>query len=124
MVGRTAALVFAGIAAGVVAFHLAVILGAPWGSLTMGGRWPGTLPGPARLLSGLSALLVAGMAAVVLARAGVLKRRPPRGAMGAVLVLSALAVLANAATPSAAERAMWLPATVAMLASALLVSKA
>ena len=90
----------------------------------MGGRWPGTLPGPARLHSGLSALLVAGMAAVVLARAGVLKRRPPRGAMGAVLVLSALAVLANAATPSAAERALWLPATVAMLAAALLVSKA
>ena len=122
--GRAAAWAFAGIAAGVVAFHLAVIGGAPWGSLTMGGRWPGVLPVPARGLSALSALLVAGMAGVLLARAGVLGRQPPRGTVPAVLVLSALAVVANALTPSAPERALWLPVTAAMLAAALLVPKA
>ncbi|EYD77814.1 hypothetical protein Rumeso_00541 [Rubellimicrobium mesophilum DSM 19309] len=124
MSGKAAAWVFAGLAAGVVAFHLAVIGGAPWGSLTMGGRWPGVVPGPAKGLSALSALLVAGMAVVMLARAGVLGLRMPRGAVRAVLLLSGLAVVANAVTPSAPERALWLPVTLAMLAAALVVSKA
>ena len=124
MMGRAAARAFAGLAAGVVGFHLAVILGAPWGHLTMGGRWDRALPGPARILSGLSALLVAGMALAVLARAGVVGLRLPQGAMGAVLALAGLGVLANALTPSGAERALWLPVTLAMLAAALLVPKA
>lgn len=35
----------------VIAFHVAMICGAPWGHLTMGGRWPGALPPAARWLS-------------------------------------------------------------------------
>lgn len=119
-----AAWVFAGVVAAVVLFHLAVIGGAPWGHLTMGGRWEGALPWPARVLSALSASLLAAMAAVVLAVAGVLAWRPPRGAMAAVLAVSALAVVANAATPSAAERALWLPPTIVMLLAAVCVAVA
>ena len=119
---RAAAGGFAGLATLVVGFHLLVIAGAPWGAFTMGGRWPGVLPWPARGLSGISALMIAGMAAVVLAQAGVLGWRAPRGAMGAVLGLSVLGVVANAATPSGMERALWLPVTVALLVAALVVA--
>jgi hypothetical protein len=120
---RAAAWIFAGLSAGVVLFHLLVIAGAPWGAWTMGGRWPGVLPWPARGLSALSALMILGMAGVLLTRAGVLRRRTPRGAMGATLVLSGLAVLSNAATPSAPERALWLPVTLVMLAAAGVVAR-
>jgi hypothetical protein len=106
---------FAALAAFVVGFHLAVILGAPWGRLTMGGRWPGVLPRRARVLSALSAALVLGMAAV-LARGG------PPGAVWAVVALSGLAVIANAATPSGPERRLWLPVTIAMLLAAISVA--
>jgi hypothetical protein len=119
-----AAWVFAGAAAAVVLFHLAVIGGAPWGHLTMGGRWEGSLPWPARVLSALSAGLVAAMAAVILGRAGLFAWRPGPAAMGLVLAVSALAVVANAATPSAAERALWLPVTIVMLGAAIWVAVA
>ena len=66
--------------------------------------------------------MIAGLAAVVLARAGVVPWRVPRGTMGVVLRLSVLAVVANAATPSGAERALWLPVTVALLAAASVVA--
>ena len=119
---RAAAWGFAGLGALVVGFHLLVIAGAPWGALTMGGRWPGVLPRPARGLSGMSALMIAGMAAVVLARARVLPWRVPRWAMAAVLGLSVLRVVANAATPSGMERALWLPVTIGLLAAAMVVA--
>jgi hypothetical protein len=109
------AVLYAVLALGVAGFHLAVILGAPWGSLTMGGRWPGVLPLRARLLSALSAGLILGMAAV-------LWRGGPPVALSGVVALSALAVLANAATPSAPERRLWLPVTIVMLVAALSVA--
>ena len=109
------AALYAVLAMGVAGFHLAVILGAPWGRLTMGGRWPGVLPLRARLLSALSAGLILGMAAV-------LWRGGPPAAIWAVVAVSALAVLANAATLSAPERRLWLPVTVVMLAAAFSVA--
>lgn len=109
------AVVFAALAGGVVLFHAAIILGAPWGRLTMGGRWPGVLPPGARVLSTLSALLMVVMAAV-------LWRGGPGWAVWTVVGLSVLAVVANAATPSRAERRLWLPVTVVMALAALSVA--
>jgi uncharacterized membrane protein YoaK (UPF0700 family) len=43
--------------------------------------------------------------------------------MAAVLAFCVLAVLANAATPSVAERALWLPVTLMMLGAAALVAR-
>jgi hypothetical protein len=108
-------MVFAALSCAVVLFHLAVILGAPWGRLTMGGRWPGVLPGPARVLSGLSAALTVGMAVV-------LWRNDPVWAVWVVVGITVLSVIANAATPSQAERLVWLPVAIAMALSALSVA--
>ena len=60
-----AARVFAGLAGIACLFHVAVALGAPWGHLTMGGRWSGALPRRVRALPVLSALLLAVVLAVV-----------------------------------------------------------
>jgi hypothetical protein len=69
----------------------------------------------------LSALLIGTLTAVVLGRAGLLGWAPTAWAAWGTLAFSALAVLANAVTPSAAERRIWLPITVLMLGSAALV---
>ena len=110
-------MVFAVLVAGTCLFHLAVVAGAPWGHLTMGGRWPGALPMPARVLPVLSALLLIWAARVVLAAAGLIAGPVAGWAAWLVLAILVVAVLANATTPSAPERRLWLPVTLAMLAS-------
>lgn len=97
-----------------VAFHTAMILGAPWGHLTMGGRWDGALPLPARGLSAVSAALILLMASVVATRAGLLAWRFPAWSMYAVVALMVLSIAMHVATPSAAERQLWLPVILAM----------
>ena len=101
-------------AAVTVAFHAAVMLGAPWGHLTMGGRWSGTLPLPARGLSAVSAALILLMASVVAARAGLSAWKFPAWSMYAVVGFLVLSIAMHVATPSAAERQLWLPVILAM----------
>lgn len=51
-----AALVFAVAAGGVVAFQIAIALGAPWGEYAMGGATPGRFPPPMRVAAVVQAL--------------------------------------------------------------------
>lgn len=119
---QSAALIFAALSAGTILFHLAIIAGAPWGHLTMGGRWPGRLPLAARLLSLLSAALVALMAFVLAAGAGIGGPTLPAWTLWAVIVYLALAIVMHIATPSAAERMLWLPVILGMTVCALVVA--
>lgn len=91
---RLAAWLHAALGAVVVAFQIAAILGAPVGHLTMGGRWTGALPPEVRVGSALSGLLLVAMALVVLARAGVLDWRLPRGLIWGVVALHLLGAFA------------------------------
>lgn len=118
---RLAALVFAALSTVVVLFLIAAILGAPVGHLTMGGRWPGALPPAVRLLSLLSIGFTVLMVTTVLVRAGVFSGHIPTWSMRAVLAYLALAILAHVATPSSAERKLWLPVILALTAAALWV---
>jgi hypothetical protein len=119
---KIGALLFGAGAGITLAFHLAMILGAPWGHLTMGGRWEGPLPLAARGLSAASAALTTVMALVVAAKAGLLNWRFPVWAFHAVLVLMALSVVMHLATPSRAERQLWLPVILAMVAGTIAVA--
>lgn len=107
----------------VCVFHLALILGAPLGHLTMGGRWAGALPLEGRITSAVSIVILTGLAVVVLARAGVVALRLPDWAIWAVVAYLAVGVALHVATPSAAERALWLPQIAAMLACAVMVAR-
>lgn len=65
---RMAALLYATVSALAVAFQLAPAAGAPWGAYAMGGAVPGRFPPALRIAALVQAALIAGMAAVVLAR--------------------------------------------------------
>lgn len=67
---RVAALLYAIVSAGVVAFQLALVAGAPWGAYAMGGAFPGQFPPSLRIAALVQATLLIGMALVVLDRAG------------------------------------------------------
>ena len=119
-----AAWLFAACAALVILFQLALVGGAPWGHLTQGGGREGRLPPLNRGAAALSGVLMAASAAVVLAHAGAALpawEGATRPWMWAVVGLSALTVLANAASRSRAERALWLPIGLVLLATSLLV---
>jgi len=107
-------MIFAGLSALTVAFHVALILGAQLGHLTMGGRWRGALPPAGRVASGMSALLVGAMAWVVVAG--------PGWAVWVVVGVMVLSVAMHIATPSQAERRLWLPVVGVMMVAGLTVA--
>lgn len=118
-IATISAAIFALLAAYVFVFQCIVAAGAPWGHLTMGGRWPGKLPPAIRPLSVVQGLLALAMAAAVLDRAGLVALGWPDWTYYASLALCALTVLGNAATPSAPERRLGLPVAILMLLTAL-----
>lgn len=112
---------FSALTSAVVAFQIAIVAGAPWGALTQGGRVSGVLPTGARLFALFSAALLIFFIYLVRARAAS-SARYRRGIWG-VVAYCALGIVANAATPSAAERMIWLPVVFAMFVTSLHVAR-
>ena len=122
---RFAALVYAVISVGVIAFQVALAAGAPWGAYAMGGAFPGQFPLELRVAALVQAVILAGLALVVLARAGiVLPRwsRTSRWLVWVVVAFSGLSLVLNLITPSAGERAIWAPVALIMLVSSVTVA--
>ncbi len=120
-----AALLFVLAAAGVGIFQVALALGAPWGELTLGGRWPGRLPPRIRLLPVLSLALLGLFSAVILARADLALPllQPHSDALAWVVVgYCGLGCIANAMTPGKRERRLWLHVVLGMVALSLIVA--
>ena len=120
-----AALVFAVVAGGVVAFQLALALGAPWGAYAMGGAFPGRFPPPLRVAAVVQGVVIALLAVAVLSDAGL--AMPDLAAAFPWLIwipvaVSVVAVVLNAISRSAGERRIWVPVTAVMLVSSLIVA--
>jgi hypothetical protein len=108
----------------IVGFQLALAAGAPWGDLAMGGRYPGQFPAQMRVGAVIQAGLLAALALIVLARAGlVLPEWSGAGALVWIAVgLSVISLVLNLITPSKWERRLWAPVALLMLISSLLVA--
>jgi hypothetical protein len=99
------------------AFHASLVVGAPWGAATQGGRVSGTLDAQGRIIAGVSVGLLLVMAASILARTGQgpLRGAPPRAVTVLAWFTTIYAVLAvglNLITSSALERVIWLPVSI------------
>jgi hypothetical protein len=107
-------------AAGLVvlgAFQVALAAGAPWGRAAYGGTNHGSLPGHLRAISGLAAVGYATGAVLVLRGAGSPQARGR--AFTALSVFMGIGAVANGASRSPVERALWTPVTAATAAFAL-----
>ncbi len=124
-VATLAGIAFAVAAFGVIAFQVALALGAPWGAYAMGGAFPGRYPPSMRVAAIVQAVLIGLLALAVGSAAGLvlpdLIAAIPWVAWVAVVV-STLAVILNAASRSAGERRIWVPVTVVMLISSMIVA--
>ena len=122
-----AASLFTLLAAGVVLFQLALALGAPWGAYSMGGSFPGTVPPAMRGVAILQALAIGLITAVVLTRAGVtlpVWKATSEWAIWTVVAFMGVGFVMNAISPSAGERAVWVPVIIVLLACSLFVALA
>ena len=102
--------------------QIALALGAPWGQITLGGKWPGRLPGRMRLAAVAQAAILAGLTAIVLDHAGLISLGLPDWAIWIAVVISCLTALLNNITPSQIERRLWGLPTVIMAIAALTVA--
>lgn len=109
------AICYAALASLPIMMHIALSAGAPLGRFTVGGRFPGPLPPLWRVLALVQAAILAGMAIVVLDRGAVLSVALPAVLFWLVLGITGLTFLANAASPSRAERRLWTPVILGML---------
>ena len=122
---RVAAIIYAIVMLGAVAFEIALAAGAPWGAYAMGGESPGQLPPAMRISAIIQAVLQAGMAAVILARAGLVLpgwSQVSHWLVWIVVALTAFSLVLNLITPSAGERAIWAPTISLLLISSLIVA--
>jgi hypothetical protein len=120
-----AATAFAIVVPGVIAFQIALALGAPWGAYAMGGAFPGRFPPRMRIAAAVQAALLAVIVAIVLARAGLVLpgwSEASRWLIWAVVAVALFALVLNAISPSAGERRIWVPVALVMLACSLLVA--
>ena len=124
-VAHIAAITYAIISAGVVAFQLALAAGMPWGAYAMGGAFPGQFPPAMRVAAVVQAVVLALIAGVVLARAGLVLPRWGRVARWLIWVIVALlgvSVVLNFVSPSGGERMIWTPVAALLLVCSLVVA--
>lgn len=125
MLKRIAALIYTIISIAVVGFQVALAAGAPWGAFAMGGAFPGQFPPALRIAALVQAVLLIALAAVVLARAGVLLpgwSQVSRWLIWFVVAFAALSLVLNLITPSTGERAIWAPVAFLLLISSGIVA--
>jgi hypothetical protein len=122
---RVSAILYAIISAVVVAFQIALAAGAPWGEYAMGGAFPGQFPLALRIAAIIQAVLLVGMASVILARVGLILPRWSRASRWLtwiVVAFAAVSLVLNLITPSAGERVIWAPTALLLLISSAIVA--
>ncbi len=120
-----AAFAYAALTAVVIAFLLALACGAPWGELTMGGKYRGRLPVAMRVACLLQGAVLALLAVIVWCSAGMAGpdlQPQAQGWIWWVVAFCAVSVALNLATPSPRERKLWAPVAGALLLASVIVA--
>ena len=120
-----AAYIFVFLISVVVLFQLALSVGAPWGTIAMGGRFPDKFPAPMRVAAFAQALILTLLGLIVPIHARlVLPDFYPISEVGIWVVVGvfSLSLIMNLATPSKWERLIWAPVVAILLACSLLVA--
>ncbi|MFT5632055.1 MAG: hypothetical protein ACI9HB_003241 [Gammaproteobacteria bacterium] len=117
---QVSATIYFSICLGVILFQICVIAGAPWGRLTQGGFNHGKLPTRNRVGAGFSIFLMIFMGLSIYSAAGSWPNWPIWTGW-ITLATTVVSVIMNLLTPSAPERMLWAPITMAMLGLALFV---
>lgn len=122
---EVAAIAYAVATAGVIAFQVAMALGAPWGAYAMGGAHPGRFPPAMRVGALVRGALLGVLGVVMLSSAGLV---PPSLSEAipwltwVAVVVAAVSVVLNTISPSPGERRIWVPVGLVLLVCSLTVA--
>jgi len=122
----TASYVFCVFTAVVGIFQMALALGAPWGEMAMGGKYPGRFPPKMRIAALVQLLLLIFIALIVLVRAGIFFEQLfeiSKTAIWFVVVFCVVSAILNVITPSKKERTLWAPVAMIMVICASIVAR-
>lgn len=122
---KAAAIIYAVVTIGIVAFQIALAAGAPWGAYAMGGAYPGQFPPELRVAALVQAAILVGLAVIVLTRAGIILpgwARVSRWLVWVAVAFAALSLVLNLITPSEGERAIWAPTALVLLITSIIVA--
>ncbi len=122
--GSTAAIVAAALLVVLIGFQIGLALGAPWGKLAWGGRHR-ILPAPLRMGSGLSIVIYALIALILLSRADVVQVFGATAATVLTWIVTGYLVIGiglNLASRSRAERAVMTPVAAVLAGLSLVVA--
>lgn len=120
------AYIFSALTAAVVFFQLALALGAPWGEMAMGGKFPGRYPPKMRAAAVVQMIPLTLIALVVLTRAGIVFDEYfelSKSVIWFVVVYMAVGTVLNIITPSKKERMLWAPIAVVLLFCSFVVAR-
>ena len=107
---QIAAILYILITVVVIFFQLFLVLGAPWGEFTQGGRNKGTLPISGRISAAISIPILVFMASSISSVVGLAPNWSIRTAY-ITLALQGVTAVFNLITPSLKERRLWGPVT-------------
>ena len=122
---ETAAFSFSIFTAVVILFQLALSLGAPWGEMAMGGKFPGRYPISLRIAALFQAILLIIATLIVLTKAGVIYKPLYELSISAIWYVFALCVVTailNIITPSKKERTLWAPVAIILVICSYIVA--
>ena len=104
--------IFCGLIGVAVIFQWAIALGAPWGHLTMGGKFSGQLPLAMRIAALVQSIILIVLALIVLVRTNILFESfyaISEKAIWGVAIFNTIGSVLNIITPSKWERILWAP---------------
>ena len=107
---QIAAILYILITVVVIFFQVFLVLGAPWGEFTQGGRNKGTLPISGRISAAISIPILVFMASSISSVVGFVPNWSIRTAY-ITLALQGVTAVFNLITPSLKERRLWGPVT-------------
>ena len=109
----------------IVLFQIAMALGAPWGKLAMGGRYPGKFPTLIRIAALVQAVVLVLLALTVVIKAGLLLPnlyKVSSVGIWIVVTISCISLFLNLITPSKEERILWSPIALLLAICSLVVA--
>lgn len=106
-------------------FQLALALGAPWGKIAMGGKFPGKFPVKLRIAAIFQILLLLFFVWIAFVKSG--RMNPEWKSFADTMIwvvfgFSVMAAILNIITPSKMERLIWGPVAIILLITNLMIA--
>ncbi|MBP3963136.1 hypothetical protein [Paenibacillus lignilyticus] len=122
---EVSAIIYALLIGGVILFQFALAAGMPWGSMAMGGKFPGKLPPALRIAALFQIVLLAFLAAIVWSKSGLILANWHsflESGIWFVVIFSMIAAVLNLITRSKWERRIWAPVSLLLLVTSMIVA--